>query len=105
MSRLCHTCLLAFDPACVLTMSFNKAMRMDPNVSRLSWPITEYSATQGSSSFLDEHWPGMDIARLLLALEQGTRLLEDYIQEYLAIAYYSDLPECVLIEFFCEGIN
>ncbi len=40
MSRLCHTCLLVFDPACVLTMSFNKAMRMDPHVSRLSCPVT-----------------------------------------------------------------
>ncbi len=48
---------------------------------------------------------GMNIARLLLALKQGTRSLEDYIQEYLSIAYYSDLPDCLVIEFFCEGIN
>ncbi len=27
------------------------------------------------------------------------------IQEYLEIARYSDLPDCVLIDFFCEGIN
>ncbi len=47
----------------------------------------------------------MDIARLLLTLKQGTRSLESYIQEYLEIAYYSDLPDCVLIDFFCEGIN
>ncbi len=47
----------------------------------------------------------MDIARLLLALEMGTRSLEDYIQEYLNVAYYSDLPDCVLIDFFCEGVN
>ncbi len=40
MSRLFHACLLVFDPACVFTMSFNKAMRMDPHVSRLSHPIT-----------------------------------------------------------------
>ncbi len=78
---------------------------MDLNVSCLVRPVTEYSATQGSSSFSDEHWPGMNIARLLLALEQGTRSLEDYIQEYLNVAYYSDLPDCVLIDFFCEGVN
>ncbi len=78
---------------------------MDLHVSHLVRPVTEYSATQGSSSFSDEHWPGMNIARLLLALEQGTRSLEDYIQEYLSIAYYSDLPDCLLIEFFCKGIN
>ncbi len=33
------------------------------------------------------------------------RSLEDYVQVYLEIAYYSDLPDCVLIDFFCEGIN
>ncbi len=78
---------------------------MDPYASRLIGSVTEYSATQGSSSFSEEHWPGMDTARILLALKQGTRSLEDYIQEYLAIAYYSDLPDCLLIEFFCDGIN
>ncbi len=78
---------------------------MDLHVSCLVRPVTEYSATQGPSSFSDEHWPGMNIARLLLALEQGTRSLEDYIQEYLNVAYYSDLPDCVLIDFFCEGVN
>ncbi len=78
---------------------------MDPHVSRLVRPVTEYSASQGSSGFSSGQWPGMDIARLLLALKQGTRSLEDYIQEYLNVAYYSDLPDCVLIDFFCEGIN
>ncbi len=47
----------------------------------------------------------MDTSRILLALKQGPRSLENYIQEYLAIAYYSDLPDCLLIEFFCDGIN
>ncbi len=42
---------------------------------------------------------------ILLTLKQGKRLLENYIQEYLAIAHYSDLPDSVLIEFFCDGIN
>ncbi|ROL55601.1 hypothetical protein DPX16_23618 [Anabarilius grahami] len=36
---------------------------------------------------------------------QGTRSLEDYITEYLNLAYYSDLPDCALIEFFCDGVN
>ncbi len=42
---------------------------------------------------------------MLLTLEQGSRPLEDYIQEYLDLAHFSDLPDCVLIDFFCEGIN
>ncbi len=83
-----------------MTMYDNKALQMDPLVSRLVNPVTEYSATQGSSGFSSGQWPGMDIARLLLALRQGTRSLEDYIQEYLNVAYYSDLPDCVLIDFF-----
>ncbi|KAL0160511.1 hypothetical protein M9458_044236 [Cirrhinus mrigala] len=97
------------DPACLtmsLSMSLNKALQMDPPVSRLPHHhVTEYSATQGSSNFSSGHRPGMDTARLLLALDQGTRSLEGYIQEYLAIAHYSDLPDCALIDFFCQGVN
>ncbi len=78
---------------------------MDPHVSCLVDPITEYSAKQGSSSFSEEHWPGMDTARILLTLKQGSRSLEIYIRGFLAIANYSDLPDCLLIEFFCDGIN
>ncbi len=94
-----------FDPACFVTMSMNKSLQMDPHASRLVGSITEYLATTGSSGFSCGYWPGMDTAQLLLTLEQGLRLLEDYIQEYLDLAYFSDLPDCVLIDFFCEGIN
>ncbi|KAI2644743.1 Zinc finger protein sdc-3 [Labeo rohita] len=87
-------------------MSLNKALQMDPPVSRFIYHhVTEYSATQGSSNFSSGHRPGMDTARQLLALEQGTRSLEGFIQEYLAIAHYSDLPDYALIDFFCEGVN
>ncbi len=71
-------------------------------------PVTEYSATQGSSSFSEEHWPGMDTARILLALKQGPRSLENYIRKFLAIVKYSVyiyIYDCLLIEFFCDGIN
>ncbi len=78
---------------------------MDLHVSLSAYFVTEYSATQGSSNFSLGHWPGMDITKLLLAFEQVMRSLEDYAQEYLDLAYFSDLPDCVLIDFFCEGIN
>ncbi len=78
---------------------------MDPHVSRLVNPVTEYSAKQGSSGFPNQHWSGMDTATLLLALKQGTRSLEGYITEYLALANGSDLPDCILIDFFCDGLN
>ncbi|ROL48357.1 hypothetical protein DPX16_20710 [Anabarilius grahami] len=47
----------------------------------------------------------MNIAQLLLWVTQGTRSLEEYIKEYLDIAYCSDLPDCVLIDLFCDGLN
>ncbi|KAI2668418.1 Glutamyl-tRNA reductase [Labeo rohita] len=93
-----------FDLACFMSL-FNKALCMDPAASRLLRPVTEYSVAQGSISFSCGHWQGMDIARLLLALEQGMQTLEDYIQEYSAIVDYSDLPDCLLIEFFCDGVH
>ncbi len=86
-------------------MPVNKSLHLDLHVSRLVRPVTEYSAKQGSSSFSEEHWPGMDTARILLTLKQGSRSLENYIRKFLAIANYSDLPDCLLIEFFCDGIN
>ncbi len=47
----------------------------------------------------------MDTARILLALKQGPQSLDNYIRECLAIAHYSDLPDIILIEFFCDGIK
>ncbi|ROL49038.1 hypothetical protein DPX16_16653 [Anabarilius grahami] len=65
----------------------------------------EYSTKHGSSSFSEGHWPGMNTARNLLALRQGPRSLENYVCKFLAITNFSDLPDCVLIDFFCDGIN
>ncbi len=76
---------------------------MDPHVSRLVRPVTEYSASQGSSSCSEELWPGMDTTRILFAIKQDTRLLESHMQEFLAIAHYSDLPDIILIEIFCDA--
>ncbi len=47
----------------------------------------------------------MDTTRILFALKQGPRSLENHVREFLAIAHYSDLPDIVLIEIFCDGIN
>ncbi|KAL0183514.1 hypothetical protein M9458_019210, partial [Cirrhinus mrigala] len=47
----------------------------------------------------------MDTAKILFRLKQGPRSLECYVCEFLAIANYSDLLDCLLIEFFCDGIN
>ena len=76
---------------------------MDPSSSAASLQNT--SPLQGSSGFPCEFRPGLDNALMLLTLEQGSRSLEDYIQEYLDLAYCSDMPDYVLIDFFCEGIN
>ncbi len=88
-----------------MTMSLNKSLHMDPHVSCLVSPVTEYLATQGSSSFHEHYWPGMYTASLLISLKQGTRSLEDFIQEYLDVVNSSDFPDDVLIDFFCDSIN
>ncbi len=80
-------------------------MHLDPHVSRLVRPVTEYSAPQGSSSFSNEHLSGMDTTRILFALKQGPHSLENHVREFLAITHYSDLPDIILIEIFCDGIN
>ncbi len=67
--------------------------------------VTEYSAEQGSSGFSKEHLLGMDAVIMLLVHKQGTRSLEGYIVEYLALANGSELPDCMLIDFFCDGLN
>ncbi|KAL0193898.1 hypothetical protein M9458_012194, partial [Cirrhinus mrigala] len=103
-----YTCLLLFDPAC-LTMSlsrpFNKSMHMDPLVSRLTHTVTEYSASKGSSNFSSGHSPGMDSDRILFRIRQGPQALEQYICEFLAVSDHSSLPDCVLCEIFCDGVN
>ncbi len=43
--------------------------------------------------------------RVLFALKQGPRSLENHIREFLACAHYSDLPDIILIDIFCDGIN
>ncbi len=43
------------------------------------------------------HWPGMGLAGLLF-FKQGTRSLEDYIEEYLVLTNGSDLPDCLLVD-------
>ncbi len=43
--------------------------------------------------------------RVLFALKQGPRSLENHIREFLACAHYSDLPDIILIDVFCDDIN
>ncbi len=86
-------------------MSINKSLHFDPHASRLVGSVTEYSATQGSSSFSNGHLSGMNTTRIMFALKQGPRSLDNHIREFLAIANYSDLPDIILIEIFCDGLS
>ncbi|KAI2650086.1 hypothetical protein H4Q32_016190 [Labeo rohita] len=74
-------------------------------LSRLPLHITEYSDTQGSSSFTHGHYTGMDTTRILFRLKQGPRSLEQHICEFLAIANHSNLLDYLLIQIFCDGVN
>ncbi|KAL0149560.1 hypothetical protein M9458_055087 [Cirrhinus mrigala] len=88
-----------------LSRPFNKSSRMDPLASRLTQSVTEYSVTTGSSSFHPGHSFDMDTDRILFRIKQGPRTLEQYTCEFLAIANYSTLPDCTIIEIFCDGVN
>ncbi len=46
LSCLCHTSLPLSDPACFLNMFSNKALHMDPHVSRFVSPVTVSKAFQ-----------------------------------------------------------
>ncbi|KAI2648157.1 Retrotransposon-like protein 1 [Labeo rohita] len=107
-SRLRHSCLLLSDPACTtmyLSRPYNKSSRMDPLASHLVHPVTEQSVTQGSSSFTPGHSEDMNTDRILFRIKQGSRSLDQHIREFLSIANHSTLPDCIIMEIFCDCIN
>ncbi len=79
-----------------LTMPLNKGLHMDPHASCLVDPVTEYSATQGSSSFSKEPWPGMDPFDQLLDLRQGSSSIEEYVTQFCEITYKVPFDEVML---------
>ncbi|KAL0152535.1 hypothetical protein M9458_052258 [Cirrhinus mrigala] len=88
-----------------LSRPMNKSSHLDLLASRLFPLVTEYSGTTGSSSFTHGHSTGMDTTRILFRLKQGPGSLEQHIREFLAISNHSDLPDCILIKIFCDGLN
>ncbi len=80
-----------------------KKLHMDPHVSLSANFVTEYSCHTRIQQLSRGHWPGMDITRLLLAFEQGTRSLEDYVHEYLDLAYFSDFSGLCPDRLFLRG--
>ncbi len=75
---------------------------MDPFASDQSLQKTSPHKDPATSQI--KPFLGMD-TRILFALKQGPRSLENHIREFLACAHYSDLPDIILIEIFCDGIN
>ncbi|KAL0150125.1 hypothetical protein M9458_054552 [Cirrhinus mrigala] len=88
-----------------LSRSVNKSSHMDPLASRLVHPVTEQSVTTGSSSFLPGHSHDMDTDRILCRIKQGPHTLHRYIREFISVANYSTLPDCIKAEIFCNGVN
>ncbi len=72
--------------ACFVTMPMNKRLHMEPHVLRLVRPITEYSATQGSSGFSNGPWSGTDPFNQLLDLRQGSLSIEEYTTQFFVFA-------------------
>ncbi len=79
-----------------------KKLHVDPFASVQSLQKTSPHKDPATSPI--KHILGMD-TRILFALKQGPRSLENHIREFLACAHYSDLPDIILIEIFCDGIN
>ncbi len=73
---------------------------MDPHVSRLVDPITEYSAPRGSSGFSKEPWPGMDPFDQLLDLRQGSSSIEEYITQFCELSYRKPFDDVILKDIF-----
>ncbi len=86
-------------------MMFNKKLAFGSECLTSHYPRHRILGQPGSSSFSEGHSEGMDVTRNLFALKQGPRSLEQHIRDFLAIANYSDLPDIVLIEIFCDGIH
>ncbi len=104
-------CLAHAIPVCycptlpVLTMFYNKELALGSACLTSRQLRHRILGPLGSSSFSDGHSAGMDTTRILFALKQGPRSLEQHIREFLVFANYSDLPDITLIEIFCDGIH
>ncbi len=96
-----YTCLPLLDPACVLTMSSDKSLKMDLHASRLVGPVTEYSAKGGSSGFSKEPWP-LD---QLLDLRQGSSAIEENVTQFCETSDKVHFDEVFLKDIFRFGLS
>ncbi len=98
---VCHL----LDPACVLTMSSNKSLHMDPHASRLVGPVTENSATRGSSGFSNGPWSGTDPCTQLFDLRQGSQSIKEYVTQFLVLSDKVSSDEVFLKDIFRFGLS
>ncbi len=83
----------------------NKALQMDPLASRLVNPVTEYSATRGSSGFSNGPWSGMDPFNQLLDLRQGSQSIEEYVTQFCVLSDKVPFDEVALKDIFRFGLS
>ncbi len=83
----------------------NKSLQMDPPVSRLVSPVTEYSAKPGSSGFSNRLWSGMDAAYRLCGLRQGNLSIEEYVSQFCLLSNEVNFDEVALKDIFRFGLN
>ncbi len=86
----------------VLTMYYNKSLRVDPHVSRLVCPVTEYSAKPGSSGFSNRLWSGMDASYQLLDLRQGSLSIEEYVTQFCLLSNDVHFDEVALKDILVD---
>ncbi len=86
-------------------MYLNKALHMDPTVSRLVSSVTEYSARPGSSGFSNRLWSGRDAAYRLCDLRQGNLSIEEYVSQFCLLSNEVNFDEVALKDLFRLGLN
>ncbi len=86
-------------------MPLNKSLHMDPHTSRLVGPVTEYSASRGSSGFSNGPWSGTDPFNQLLDLHQGSLSIEVYATQYFELADKVTFDEFFLKDIFRFGLS
>ncbi len=85
-------------------MPLNKSVHI-AQTSRLVGPITEYSASRGSSGFSNGPWSGTDPFNQLLDLRQGSLSIEEYATQFFVLADKVPFEEVFLKDIFRFGLS
>ncbi len=103
---LCLVCVVPvchyMNLACFVTLSLNKSLANGSACLSSRWLHNRILSHTRIQRLFKWTMARHGYCKTVISHRTGHKI---YIQEYLNIAYYSDLPDCVLMDFFGEGIN